>query len=97
MRQSLNPLGARCKQLLKVKQKEHHARPCGTSTQVHIKESTFQELKRVQQKLTEHLGSRPSLPLIIRRSLSTYLRALSRMDDKALGEEAFILREHFRA
>lgn len=96
MRQPLTHSGMRCKNHLKVKQKEHHARPSGTSTQVRIKESTYQELKRAQEKLEKHLGASPSLPLIIRRSLSSYLRAITRMDEKGLEDEAFILKEHFR-
>lgn len=97
MRQPFNTTELRCKRVLKVKPKEHHSRPNGTSTQVHIKESTLQELKRVQEKLTEHLGSCPSLPLIIRRSLGSYLRAVSRMDEKGIADEAFTLKEFFRA
>lgn len=96
MRQPFNTQEIRCKRNLKVKQKEHHSRPNGTSTQVHIKESTFQELKKVQEQLTAHLGACPSLPLIIRRSLSSYLRAVSRMDKKGLEDEAFTLKEFFR-
>lgn len=96
MRQPFNTGELRCKRQLKVKQKEHHARPTGTSTQVHIKESTYQELKRVQEKLTAHLGACPSLPLIIRRSLSSYLRAVSHMDERGIRDEAFTLKEFFR-
>ena len=90
------PTELRSKRSLKVKQKEHHAKPNGTNTQIHIKESTFQELKKVQAQLTMHLGSTPSIPLIIRRSLSTYLRAVSRMDTSSIADEAFVLKEHFR-
>lgn len=64
---------------------------------MHIKESTLQELKRLQERFTEHLGTCPSLPLIIRRSLSTYLRAVSRMDNNGIADEAFTLKEYFRA
>ena len=97
MRKPFNTPELRCKRLMKVKQKEHHSTPNGTSTQLHIKESTLKELKQLQAKLTEHLGSCPSLPLILRRSLSTYLRAVSRMDERALADEAFVIKEHFRA
>lgn len=90
------PTELRCKRNLKVKQKERYTRPNGTNTQVHIKETTLQELKKVQEKLTEQLGTCPSIPLIIRRSLGTYLRAVSRMDDKGIADEAFIIKEHFR-
>ena len=90
------PSELRCRRNLKVKQREHYARPSGTNTQIHIKESTFQELKQLQTKLTKHLGACPSVPLIIRRALSTYLRAVSRMDEKTLADEAFVIKEHFR-
>lgn len=97
MRKPFNSPELRCTRQLKVKQKEHHARPNGTSTQVHIKESTLQELKKVQEKLTEQLGVCPSLPLIIRRSLSSYLRAVAKMDPKGIEDEAYTLKEFFRA
>lgn len=95
-RQPFSTTEMRCKRALKVKQKEHHAKPSGTNTQIHIKESTHGELKQLQEKLTANLGVCPSLPLIIRRALSTYIRAVKRMDESQLADEAFILKEHFR-
>lgn len=96
MRQPFKTSEMRCKRVLKVKQKETHAKPSGTNTQIHIKDSTHREVKKLQEKLTAHLGVCPSLPLILRRALSTYIRAVSRMDDKGLADEAFVIKEYCR-
>lgn len=84
------------KHILKSKQRAPHSTPTGTSTQVRLKESTYQDIQEIQKKLREHLGTTPSMPLIIRRSLSTYIRAVQRMDAKGMSDEAYILKEHFR-
>lgn len=95
-RQPFSTTEMRCKRILKVKQKEHHAKPSGTNTQIHIKESTHKELKKLQERLTANLGVCPSLPLIIRRALSTYIRAVMKMNEGQIADEAFVLKEHFR-
>ena len=85
------------KHILKSKQRAHHSTPTGTSTHVRLKESTYKDIQQIQKKLREHLGTTPSLPLIIRRSLNNYIRAALKMDDQNLEIEAFTLKEHYRA
>lgn len=93
----IHTLGSTRKPLLKVRQKERYKEPSGSTAHIRIKESTLRELQKAQERFTNHLGATPSLPLIIRRSLSSYLRAISKMDDKGIQDEAFTLKEFFRA
>lgn len=93
----MNTQGSSRKLLLKVRQKERYRKPSGSTAHIRIKESTLRELQKAQERFAAHLGATPSLPLIIRRSLSSYLRAVSKMDDKRIQDEAFTLKEFFRA